>query len=35
MSPAPEFALLIDDICGNGTWQRNPWVYVYTFELLR
>ena len=36
MSPAPEcFALLIDDICGHGTWQRNPWVYAYTFELVR
>ncbi len=36
MSPAPEcFALLIDDICGKGTWQRNPWVFAYEFELLR
>ena len=36
MSPAPEcFALLIDDICGNGTWQRNPWVFAYEFELVR
>ena len=26
---------LIDRISGKGTWQRNPWVYVYTFELLR
>ena len=36
MSPAPEcFALLIDDICGKGTWNRNPWVFVYEFELVR
>ena len=36
MSPAPEcFALLIDDICGNGTWKRNPWVFVYSFELIK
>lgn len=36
MSPAPEcFALLIDDICGHGTWQRNPWVFAYEFELTR
>jgi len=36
MSPAPEcFALLIDDICGKGTWQRNPWVYAYEFELIK
>ena len=36
MSPAPEcFALLIDDLCGRGTWKRNPWVYVYKFELIK
>jgi len=36
MSPAPEcFALLIDDICGKGTWERNPWVFAYSFELCR
>ena len=29
------FAYLIDKISGRGTWQRNPWVYVYTFELLK
>ena len=29
------FASLIDRISGKDTWQRNPWVYVYTFELLR
>lgn len=35
MSPAPEcFALLIDDICGHGTWQRNPWVFAYEFKLV-
>lgn len=34
MSPAPEcFALLIDDICGKGTWESNPFVFVYKFEL--
>ena len=34
--PASEcFSLLIDDICGHGTWNRNPWVYAYTFELLK
>ena len=36
MSPAPEcFALLIDDICGHGTWNRNPWVFAYEFELIK
>ena len=29
------FAALIDRISGRGTWQRNPWVYVYEFELLK
>ena len=33
--PREAFAALIDRISGKGTWQRNPWVYVYTFELLR
>ena len=35
-SPAPAcFAHLIDDISGRGTWERNPWVFVYSFELIR
>ena len=29
------FAYLIDKISGGGTWNRNPWVYVYEFELIR
>lgn len=29
------FAYLIDKISGGGTWNRNPWVYAYEFELLR
>ena len=34
--PASEcFSLLIDDICGHGTWNRNPWVFAYEFELLK
>ena len=33
-TPQGAFSILIDKICGKGTWQRNPWVYVYTFELL-
>lgn len=27
------FAVLIDRISGRGTWQRNPWVYAYTFAV--
>ena len=34
-SPRDAFAALIDRICGRGTWQRNPWVYVYEFELIQ
>ena len=34
-TPREAFAALIDRISGKGTWQCNPWVYVYTFELLR
>ena len=29
------FAYLIDKISGCGTWNRNPWVYAYEFELLK
>ena len=28
------FAVLIDKVSGKGTWQRNPWVFAYEFELL-
>ena len=34
-TPREAFAALIDRISGKGTWQRNPWVYVYEFELLK
>ncbi len=29
------FADLIDKISGKGTWGRNPWVFAYTFELVK
>ena len=29
------FAYLIDRICGNGTWESNPYVFAYEFELLK
>ncbi len=28
------FEYLIDKVSGKGTWQRNPWVAVYEFELV-
>ena len=34
-TPREAFAALIDRISGRGTWQRNPWVYAYTFELIK
>ena len=27
------YATLIDRISGKGTWESNPWVFAYTFEL--
>lgn len=34
-SPATEcFANFIDDISGKGTWESNPLVYAYEFELI-
>lgn len=35
--PTPQlaFASLIDKTCGNGTWAKNPWVFVYEFELVK
>ena len=32
-TPRAAFAALIDRISGRGTWQRNPWVFIYEFEL--
>lgn len=29
------FAALIDRVCGRGTWERNPWVFAYEFELIK
>lgn len=29
------FAYLIDKISGKGTWNRNPWVFAYEFELTK
>ena len=29
------FAVLIDNVSGKGTWDKNPWVFVYEFELVK
>ena len=34
-SPREAFAALIDRISGRGTWQNNPRVFAYTFELIK
>ena len=28
------YAVLIDKVSGKGTWESNPWVFVYDFELI-
>lgn len=33
--PKDAFADLIDKVSGRGTWERNPWVFVYTFRLVQ
>lgn len=33
VTPREAFAALIDRVSGNGTWESNPWVWVYEFEL--
>lgn len=34
-TPREAFAALVDKVCGRGTWDRNPWVVVYEFELVK
>lgn len=34
-TPREAFASLIDRISGRGTFERNPWVYAYSFELVK
>lgn len=34
-TPRRAFAALIDKVSGRGTWDRNPWVAVYEFELVK
>lgn len=32
--PILAFRCLIDKTCGKGTWESNPWVFVYDFEIV-
>lgn len=34
-TPREAYAALIDRISGKGTWESNPWVFVYDFELVK
>ena len=34
-TPHEAFAALIDKVSGKGTWDSNPWVFVYEFELVK
>lgn len=34
-TPRGCFAALIDKVSGKGTWEKNPWVFAYEFELIR
>lgn len=34
-TPKEAFATLIDKTCGKGTWDRNHYVFVYDFELIK
>ena len=34
-TPREAFSKLIDKISGKGTWERNPWVFAYTFQLVK
>lgn len=33
-TPKDAFSILIDKVSGKGTWERNPYVFVYEFELI-
>lgn len=34
-TPREAFAALIDKVSGKGTWNKNPWLFAYTFELVK
>lgn len=35
LTPLQAFAALIDKVSGKGTWESNPYVFVYEFELAK
>lgn len=34
-TPREAYAALIDKVSGKGTWESNPFVFVYTFKLIK
>jgi hypothetical protein len=34
-NPKEAFSILIDKICGIGTWDKNPWAIVYYYKLIK
>lgn len=34
-TPQDAYEILIDKVSGKGTWERNPYVFVYNFELVK
>lgn len=34
-TPKAAYAALIDKVSGKGTWEKNPWVFVYDFQLVK
>lgn len=34
-NPREAFASLIDEVSGKGTWESNPYIFVYEFELVK
>lgn len=34
-SPKEAYAALINKISGKGTWDKNPWIFVYDFKLIK
>ena len=34
-TPRQAYAALIDKVSGKDTWEHNPWVFVYEFELVK
>lgn len=34
-TPRTAFSILIDKVTKEGTWHKNPWVWVYEFELVK